>query len=83
MALSDTKHLKKSEDFKRVNKDRTTAERIFERKLRTKRDLLNSQLEETQVVIGIDRKYGVYEGRYFIWVIRSDSIKRIFINERI
>ena len=48
-----------------VNKDRTTAERIFEKQLRTKRDSLNSQLEETQSVNGIDRKYGVYEGRNF------------------
>ena len=33
IVLSNTKHLKKSEDFKRkfVNKDRTTAERIFEK----------------------------------------------------
>ena len=77
MALSNTKHLKRSEDFKRVfvNKDRTTAERIFEKQLRTKRDSLNSQLEETQSVNGIDRKYGVYEGRHFFWAIRGDSIK--------
>ena len=85
MALSNTKHLKKSEDFKIVfvNKDRMTAERIFEKQLRTKRDSLNRKLEETQSVNGIDRKYGVYEGRHFFWAIRGDSIKRVFINERI
>ena len=61
---SNAKSLKRSEIVKKVyvNKDRTIAERIFENQLRTRHDSLNSLLEQTHSVNGIDRKYGVSSG---------------------
>ena len=70
-SLSNTYYLKRSEIFKQVyvNKDRKTTERIFVKQLWNRRDSLNSQLEKTHPVNGIDCKYGVYEGRHFFWAI--------------
>jgi len=83
-ALSNARHLKQSVPFRQVyvNKDRTTAQRLFDKKLRAERDLLNNQLDKPQTVNGVQRKYGKHKGRPFFGTKRGDLLSRVYIRDK-
>jgi len=83
IAISNTRKLRNDDRFKHVfvNKDRTHSERVFEKKLREKRNALNNELEHTEEVHGRQRKFGTENGRRYFWDIRNGAVVRVFVKQ--
>ncbi len=85
-AIKESKNLKDNEPTKKIyiNPDKTTLERLTEKKLREERNKRNAVVEnEEEEVEGRGRqRFGIdTNGKKFYWGIRWGILKRVLIAE--
>ena len=84
LALKNSKLLKETSGMSNIfiNPDKTVAERVAEKELRTERNRLNSTLENEVINSSGRLRYGERNGKKFYWGIRWGELRRIDIKNQ-